>query len=102
MKKLQLIEITIDDLKNLINEAIKQEFDDLKTHFQPIEPTEYLTRTEVAQMLKINITTLWNWTKKGRLKSYGIGARVYYKRKEIENAIVLLNIYPPHYKKRSH
>jgi excisionase family DNA binding protein len=91
MNKLQLIEITTDELQELINNAIKSEFDKLKNHFQPVEPEYYLTRTEVANLLKINITTLWNWTKKGRLKSYGIGERVYYKRKEIENSIILIN-----------
>jgi excisionase family DNA binding protein len=57
--------------------------DDLKKHFQPKESNEYLTRSEVAEMLKINLSTVHNWTKNGKLISYGIGGRVYFKRAEL-------------------
>ncbi len=70
---------------------IKSELQDLKKNFQPQKPTEYLTRVEVSKMLKIDLSTCHNWTKKQILISYQIGGRVYYKRKEIENAIVKLN-----------
>ena len=52
------------------------------------KPTEFLTRAETAKLLQINLTTLWYWTKKGKLQSYGIGNRVYYKRSEIEESII--------------
>jgi len=71
-------------------EFLKSEIVDLKKNFQPIEPTEYLTRNDVAKMLHVNLSTIHNWTKGKRLKSYGIGGRVYYKRQEVENAIVEL------------
>ena len=35
MKKLQLIEITTEELKELINDVVKQEFDTLKTTSNP-------------------------------------------------------------------
>ncbi len=41
-------------------------------------------------MLKIDLSTLWSHTRKGKLKSYGLGSRVYYKREEVERAIVEL------------
>ena len=66
---------------------IKQTLVDLEKHFQPKEPTEYLTRIEVTKMLKIKIGCLYNWTKEGILTSYQIGGRVYYKRSEIDNSI---------------
>jgi len=49
---------------------------------------ELLMRDEAAKLLKINITTLYHWTRKGKLPSYGIGNRVYYKRSEIMNSLV--------------
>ncbi len=72
-------------------EFIKTELKELKKHFEPKTPTEYLTRVEVAKMLKIDLSSVHNWTKKGILISYQIGGRVYYKRSEVENAIVKLN-----------
>lgn len=69
---------------------IKSELADLKSNFEPKEPTIYLTRNEVSEMLHVDLSTVHNWTKKGKLKSYGMVGRVYYKRDEVENAIVEL------------
>jgi len=49
---------------------------------------ELMTRQEVANFFKIDLSTLHHWTKGGKLKSYGIGKRVYYKKSEIHNALV--------------
>lgn len=65
----------------------------IKENFQPKVPEELMTRNEVADYFKINISTLWHWTKSGKLTAYGIGNRVYYKRSEINNAIILLRKY---------
>lgn len=78
--------ITPDELKVLISETIKNELEIFAKKINLKEPEELLTRTEAAKFLKINLTTLWIWSKKGKLKSYGIGNRVYYKRSEIEQA----------------
>lgn len=58
-----------------------------RQNFQHKEQVELMTRKETADYLKINTTTLWHWTNKGKLKSYGIGNRVYYKRNEVIESI---------------
>ena len=63
---------------------IRNQLEEIKQNFAPKVPTEYLTRSELAEMLKCDISTIHNWTKKGKLKPYGIGNRVYYKRTEVE------------------
>ncbi|WP_264520414.1 helix-turn-helix domain-containing protein [Flavobacterium sp. N1994] len=50
-----------------------------------------LTRAETAEFLKINSTTLWHWTKKGKVTAYGIGNRVYYKKGELKKALIQIN-----------
>lgn len=52
---------------------------------------ELLTRDEVCKILSINKTSLWKHTKSGKLKSYGIGNRVYYKRNEVLESVQPLN-----------
>ena len=53
---------------------------------------EILTRKEVAELLSIDLSTLWSWTKKGNLKAYGIGNKVFYKYSEIlQEALVPLH-----------
>ncbi|MGD9929313.1 MAG: helix-turn-helix domain-containing protein [Mangrovibacterium sp.] len=88
---IQLIQLTPDELENKIVAGVKAEIEILKKEFQPKEPTEYLTRNEVRDLLQVNLSTVHNLTKRGVLKSYGIGARVYYKRHEVEQAIKPIN-----------
>jgi excisionase family DNA binding protein len=84
---IQLIQITPDELQQEIISGMRAEIDKLKKEFQPKEPTEYLTRQQVKELLNVDISTIHNWTKRGKLKSYGLGNRVYYKRSEVESGI---------------
>lgn len=90
MKQLQMVQITPEELKELILDGVKEELKSFKKHFQPKEPAEYMTRVDVAELLKINLSTVHNWTKKGTITSYQIGGRVYYKRQEIVDSIIEL------------
>ncbi|MEL7586803.1 MAG: helix-turn-helix domain-containing protein [Prolixibacteraceae bacterium] len=90
-KQIQFISISPEELQLRIIEGIKHELDGLKKEFKPKEPTEYLTRAEVRDFLNCDLSTVHNLTKRGKLKAYGIGGRVYYKRNEVEQAIVPLN-----------
>lgn len=91
MQQIQFIGTTPTALIELIDETVKRRLDDLKKNFTPKEPTELLTRQEVAEMLSIDLSTVHNWTKKGILTANQIGGRIYYKRTEVENSIIKLN-----------
>lgn len=90
MKQVQLISVTPEQLQDAIIQGVKSHLDELKNNFQPKTPTEFLGRSEVAEMLKVDISTVHNWTVRNILTSYQIGRRVLYKRKEVEKAIVEL------------
>ena len=80
--------ITIEELAN----ALKQLLQPQKNQNQTIqEENEILTREEVCKLLSINKTTLWKHTKSGKLKSLGLGNRVYYKKSEVLQAVKHLN-----------
>ena len=70
---------------------LSQTIHNLKNNFEPKQPTDLLTRNEVAELLKCTLPTVHNWAKTGIITSYGINGRVYFKRSEIENALVCLN-----------
>jgi hypothetical protein len=91
MKQVQLIGLTPEQFQSSILEGVKTQLDELKKSFQPKTPDEYLGRAEVAKMLRVDISTIHNWTVSKILTSYGIGRRVYYKRTEIKDAIIKLN-----------
>ena len=92
MGTLQFIQTTPESLANLIKEGIKSELDILKKELlRENANDELLTREQTAELLHINLSTLWSWTKKGKVSAYGIsGARRYYKRSEIIAALKLL------------
>ncbi|WP_298476106.1 helix-turn-helix domain-containing protein [uncultured Maribacter sp.] len=82
-KTIEIQEITVDELADKVADKllnkIKHYLDELHTN----ESDVYLTRQETADFLKINITTLWHWSNKGKIKSYGIGNRRYFNKQEI-------------------
>lgn len=86
----QLHNLAANQILIPLEELLKQ-VEYLKNQLQPKNPTDLLTRKQVAKMLDVNLSTIHNWTKKGVLTSYGIEGRVYYKRSEVEEAIVKLN-----------
>lgn len=84
---MQVILISKDDLQEQIEKGVKTQLQEFAKNFQPKEPKEYLTRQEVADMLQVNLSTVHNWCKNGRLKPLGIGARVYFLRSDVEQCL---------------
>jgi excisionase family DNA binding protein len=91
MGTIQFIQSSPQELQEAIVKAFSEQLESLKADFQPKEPTEYLTRPEVAEMLSINLSTLHNWVRDGKLQSYALSGRVYFKRAEVEQSITPLN-----------
>jgi len=92
METVQFISITPEKLQESIISGVRAELETLKKEFQPKEPTDFLTRNEVRDLLKVDLSTVHNWTKKGRLQAYGIAGRIYYKRNEVEAAMQPLTV----------
>ena len=74
--------ISLQELAEAIAPLLKPQ---VVNQLEPIN--DLLTRVEVCQLLSFNKTSLWKHTKSGKLKSYGIGNRVYYKRSEVIEAV---------------
>ena len=89
-KQILLSRISPAELKQLIKEVIKEGFIDFKKNLEIKESEVLLTRYETSELLKIDSSTLWRWTKKGKITCYGIAVRRYYKRDEILNCLVVL------------
>jgi hypothetical protein len=85
------LEVTLPKELHLSIEFIKNELKTLKENYQPKEPKKYLTRTEVSEMLSVDISTVHNLTKRNVLEKYQIGGRCLYLRLQVENAIVKIN-----------
>ena len=94
MENKQFNQITFDNMPSAVAKVyqevsiIKNTLVELQQKFEPKLPSEYLTRAEVAQMLKCDLSTIHNWTVKKILVKYCIANRTFYKRSEVEAALV--------------
>lgn len=87
----QVFGITPDEFKDSILDDVRAEIKSLAQYFQPITPTEYLTRQETAKILKVSLVTLSDWNKKKILNPYRLGNLIRYKRSEIDLALIRIN-----------
>jgi|TARA_B110000037_G_scaffold116642_1_gene133866 hypothetical protein len=91
MGTIQLIQTTPEQLVELINEGVKKQLEDFKKELTTKEANdELLTRKEACEFLKIDSSTLWAWSNKGKVKAYGIVNRRYYKRNELIESLILV------------
>lgn len=91
MQTIQFIQTTPQELQSQITEGVKNQLQEFLKHFTPKQPNEYLTRAEVAKMFNVDISTVHNWCKSGKLKPLGLGSRVYFLRSDIEQSLIPLN-----------
>jgi len=82
-----LHELTPDDISNIVKEAIQKQLAEFKKSFEPKQAEEFLTRTELSEMLKCDESTISNWVKKGKFNKHCIGGRTYYLHSEVLSAI---------------
>ena len=80
----QFVQITTAELAKLINDEISKNLNQFKKEFLNKEADdELLTRDQTAEFLQVDVSTLYLWAKKGKIKPYGIGKRRYFKRSQL-------------------
>ncbi len=87
----QVHNVTPQQLKESILSDVRAELQVIAQNFQPKKQPEYLTRKEVAKILKVSLVTLSDWNKKGVLKPYRLGNLIRYKTSEIEESLIAIN-----------
>ena len=87
----QVFGITPEELKETILKDLRLELKTLAQNFKPKEPPEYLTRKEVAKILKISLQTIHVWNRKKILNPYRLGNLIRYKSNEIDHALIRIN-----------
>ena len=93
MTQIQFVATSPQDLKKEITADVKVILDDFLKHFTPTQPKTYLTRTDVATMLSIDLSTVHNMCKSKRLNPLSLGgSRVYFLRSEVEASLRPINV----------
>ncbi len=84
--------MTPEELKQIIKEVIKEELLEVRKQLAEKDSDVLMSRQETIDFLKIDSSTLWSWTNKGKIDCYGIGNRRYYKKVDVLNSLVLLKV----------
>ncbi len=87
MEQLKFIQVTPNELVNLISESVKTQFHELsnllKENQSTKEEKDFLTRHETAKLFKVSLPTVHLWQENGILKVYKMGRRSYFKYSEL-------------------
>ncbi len=86
-KTIQIQEITVDELANKVAEKLISKIEIYLNQYASKDAEIFLTRRETATFLKVDLSTVHNWTKRNKLIAYGFGGRVYYKKQEIIDSL---------------
>jgi len=89
MQQIAITQLTPQDLKQLIKEAIQEELASYEESLSKTEVDRLNSRKKTAKKIfDVNLSTLHRWTQQGRIKAHAIGNRIYYKDSSIEEALV--------------
>lgn len=85
------ITLTINgsDLTAFADKLVKDTAKETKLILEELnKPEELLTRAQVSDILKISLTTLFNWNNDGTLTNLKIGNQVRYRRSDVDAALI--------------
>ncbi len=57
---------------------------------QPVtsEHSDLITRDEALKFLHVTAATIWRWEKQGKIQSYGMGGKRYFRKSELEASLI--------------
>lgn len=88
-KTIQITEITTDELANKVADKLMLKIEDYFKQLSKKNNDDLLTRQEVADYLRISLTTLHHWCKHDILNPIRLGNRIFFKKQDILDTIEL-------------
>ena len=86
METNMLIQISPEQLSQMIISGIREELQKFQSvSGEKSNEKDLMTRKEVCDYLQCSETSLWNWTKNGKIKSIQVGKKkVRYRKSDVE------------------
>jgi excisionase family DNA binding protein len=89
VQNINLVQVSLDDMSSVIRSILTEELKKFGNYFtqdtiESASRDECLTREEVCKMLKVSMTTLYNWNNEGILVNHKVRRRVYYKESDVK------------------
>jgi len=93
MQSIITTQFTPDELTEIIRLAVTETFTAYGAiNTPPPKDTHYLSRKQTAAKLGVNLTTLWERTRKGEITAHKFGSRVLYRPEDVESALCKVNV----------
>lgn len=85
MEKIQVFQLSLEELSTMIRQAVATELKvvNITTPIPIDDSDKILTRKEVCKLLKVSTTTLFHWNKNKTLENNKVGRRVYYMKLDV-------------------
>jgi hypothetical protein len=77
-----------EDFFNKIRKIVEEANSQNTSKIEKGESPKYATREDAAKALKISVVTLWDYTRRGLIKSKKIGSRILYLWTDIHDAVI--------------
>lgn len=82
----RIVVISEDELRQMIAEAIRSEFEKMPKPIQQPTKQSYTSR-ELQTLFNVSVATIWNWEKKKLLKPIVVSRKKTYLAKDIQQLI---------------
>lgn len=79
--------LTVERLSEMIREAVREEMRKMQLPNWREQSEHYLSRKEVAALLKISLVTLTSWINRGKIKAHKIGGRVLFRESDVKESV---------------
>ena len=86
MKKQKLIQFSPEELKTIIRQIFKEEFESLKEMIDRRKKPNYLSKKDIAKIYPKDLSIINDWKKPIYFKNY----QIYIKASEIESSMIKL------------
>jgi hypothetical protein len=83
MQTVQFLQITPNELVNLISEKVREQLQEFSQASNTKTDNPHLTRKQTAQYFGVSLNCINDWCNKGILTPYKVGQRTYFKRSEL-------------------
>ena len=90
-KKIILFPVSVEELQNIISEAVKTEIGKLPKVNHSDQFHEFISRKEAAKFLKISLPTLTDYIMRSIIPAYRIGNNVRLRKDEVVNSLVKID-----------
>lgn len=85
--KVELSQNSIQELRDIIQEAVRNEIKNLFQEFfnKSNDEQVFLDRKQTCKLLRCSLTTLYHYQKDGRIPFYQVGRKIYFDKVELIN-----------------